>query len=291
MNSDTATAKPAVLAALRKANAVIGIGDIHGWPRPQAYTAALSMLNSAREAERAVPTLPPAPDKPKDIKKWIDATVEVRHQETARRDIIDELVLTWERETAAAGLAATADYANRLTAVFDELVEKFDAHAEAPRQLTGHETPEEIEAHTAALRVASELSNALLQRAQIADAAGEGEDIGLDMIWLVLQPVATTTRDGINDALAAFKSRVPQTLTEWDELRPLGLRLAQIGEVATRRQRHSDFMHTIGMSTPDMGMRDHAYGEIEDNPPGPAYGLTRQAETDYMFANSPSMNL
>src|SRR5258707_15868169 len=51
-----------------RGSACVSIGDVHGWPRPQAYTDALAMLYAAREAERAVPTMPPAPDKPKDIK-------------------------------------------------------------------------------------------------------------------------------------------------------------------------------------------------------------------------------
>lgn len=287
MNPDIANAKPHVLAALRKANAVIGIGDIHGWPRPQTYVDALGMLSAAREAEHAVPTIPPAPDKPKDIKKWIDATVEVRQREDARRDVVDKLVLDWERNTAAAGLAATGDYCGRLIAVFDELVEKFDAHV-APRELTGHETAEEIESHTAALRFAGELTNVLMQRALIADAAQELEDIGGDIIWLVLAPHADTSRDGVQDALATFKDRTPTTLTEWDSLRPLGLRLAQLGEVAARRQRHNDFMWTVGMTTPDLGMQDHRYGEFDGGTlaAGPQIGQRGhqiQAESDQMF--------
>ena len=50
MNPDIANAKPGVLAALRRANNVIGIGDVHGWPRPQAYVDALAMLNAARRS-------------------------------------------------------------------------------------------------------------------------------------------------------------------------------------------------------------------------------------------------
>ncbi len=292
MNPDIASAKPAVLAALRKANNIVGIADFHGWPRPAAYVDALAMLNAAREAERAVTPLPAPPQKPKDIAKWIAATAEIRNLEATRRDVIDELVLKMERETAAAGLASTADYCSRLTDHFDELLAAFDAHADSPRALTGHETPEEIEAHTAALRVAGELSTALLQRAQIADAAGEAEDVGPDVSWLVIAPAPETTRDAVESALAEFKERFPQSLGEWDQLRGIGLRLAQVGEVAARRQRHSDFMWAIGHSTPEMGMRgDYTYAEIEGNPDGPAYGLARQAETDHLFDQSQSMSL
>jgi hypothetical protein len=199
--------------------------------------------------------------------------------------------LDWERNVAAAGLAATADYANRLATLFDELVEKFDTHEDAARQLNGHETPDEIEAHTSALRVASELSNALMMRASIADAAQEGDDIGPDPIWLVIDPHPDTTRDQVQDALKTFKHSTPQTLAEWDTLRPLGLRLAQVGEVAARRERHSTLMWRIAQETPDMGQRDHSYGEIENNPAGPRYGAALQAETDMIFDRQPSMNL
>ncbi|AYE93452.1 hypothetical protein C0J29_00100 [Mycobacterium paragordonae] len=291
MNSNTGIAKPGVLAALRKANNVIGISDVHGWPRPQAYNDAYAMLTACREAQRAVPTIPPSPAKPKDITKWIDAAVGVRCQEAARRDVIDELVLHWEREVAAAGLAAIADITGRLVTVFDDLLKAFDAHADAPRALTGHESDEDVAAHTSALRVASELSNVLMQRAVIGDAAQEAEAIGPDIVWLVLAPQAATTRDQVQDALKTFNSSVPQTLAEWDALRPLGLRLAHIGEVATRRERHTAFMYAIGMSTPDMGMRDHSYGEIENNPDGQPYGLQRQAESDYIFDHAPSATL
>lgn len=286
----TATAKPGVLAALRKANNVVGISDVHGWPRPPAYVAALGMLNAAREAQRTTPTIPPAPSKPKDIGKWVDAVVEVRHQEAARREVIDELVLTWERETAAAGLAATADITARLVEAFNELLKTFDAQADAPRALTGHESDREVAAHTAALRVASELSNALMQRATIADAAQEAADIGGDIVWLVLAPHAETTRDQVNDALTTFKDSVPQTLAEWDALRPLGLHLAQLGEVAARRERHTAFMYRIGMNTPDMGMRDHSYGEIEGLDAS-SYGLQHQADSDRIFEHSPATNV
>ncbi|RUP07133.1 MAG: hypothetical protein EKK34_00570 [Mycobacterium sp.] len=130
-----------------------------------------------------------------------------------------------------------------------------------------------------------------MQRATIGDAAQEAEDIGPDIIWLVLAPHAATTRDQVQDALKTFHSSVPQTLAEWDALRPLGLRLAHVGEVATRRERHTAFMYRIGMSTPDMGMRDHSYGEIEDGPDGQPYGLQRQAESDYIFNHAPSATL
>jgi hypothetical protein len=173
MDNNDALAKAQVLAAVRKADAIVGIGDAYGWQRPQAYVDALAMLNACREAERATPALPPAPGKPKDIQKWVDATVEIRQREIGRREITAELVLAWERRTAEAGFSVGADYTARLIAVFDELVETFDAHAEAPRQLTGYESPEERESHSAALRVAGQLSVALGQRAQIADAANE----------------------------------------------------------------------------------------------------------------------
>ena len=61
MSDDIAATRVAVLPALRRADAVVGVGDVYGWPRPPAYTAALAMLNAARAAESAIPTLPPPP--------------------------------------------------------------------------------------------------------------------------------------------------------------------------------------------------------------------------------------
>ncbi|MDT4942870.1 MAG: hypothetical protein QOJ34_2959 [Pseudonocardiales bacterium] len=291
MNPDIDNARPGVLSALRKADSIVGICDVRAWPRPQSYVTSLAMLNACREAARAVPAFPPPPTKPSAVAKWIDSAVEIRAREAARHDVIDELVLTWERETAAAGLAAVPDTAARLVGCFDELLEAFDSVADAPRQLTGRESPEDSESHSAALRAASDLTIALTQRAQIADAAGESEDVGGEPVWLVLAPTPATTRDQVQDAIATFRERFPASLAEWDSLRPLGLRLARVGEVGARRQRHSDLMWRIAHETPDLGQRDHSYGEIEGNPAGPAYGLQLQAEADHMFANSPSLNV
>ena len=161
----------------------------------------------------------------------VSATAEARTLDAARRDVIDALILSSERETAIAGLAATADICARLVGRFGELLEAFDALADAPRSLSGHEPTEDVEAHTKALRAASALSAAVVQRAQLADAAQESDDIGPDIIWLILAPQAETTRDQVNAALTEFKECFPQTLTEWDQLRSIGLHLAQVGEI------------------------------------------------------------
>jgi hypothetical protein len=85
---------------------------------------------------------------------------------------------------------------------------------------------------------------------------------------------------------------MPQSLAEWDELRPLGLRLAQIGEVAVRRQRHAEFCHQIGMNTPELGVRgDYTYGQVESGDLSSPNARPLQAEQDFMFANSPSTSL
>lgn len=272
-----------VSAALRKAHGIIGIGDTYGWPRPQAYQEATAMLNAARNALLALPTAAPTPVKPKDVQKWIDSAVEIRLREDVRRQVADELVLTWERNTGLAGLSAISDYSDRLNTLFGELIDKFDSLADAPRTITGHETTEQIESHTAVLRTANELSTALMQRALIADAAQEGDDVGADVIWLILDPQAETTRDGIQDALETFRGRMPQTLAEWDALRPLGLRLARLGEVAVRKERHMNFMFTISMKTPDLGMLDHSYGEIENNPPNSNNARFLIGESDALY--------
>ena len=259
--------------------------------------------------------MPAAPEKPAAVAKWVTTVAEIRARETVRQAVADELLLTWERATAEAGLAVAADYCARLADHFAALVEEFDELAWAPRTITGHEDTEQVAAHTAALRAASAhtaalraasrphrgaarrlrphtaalraasaLTAALVERAMIADAAHEAEDIGPDPIWLCLAPHPTSTRDGIDNALETFKHRIPQTLTEWDEIRPLAaLRLAAIGEVAARRERHSAFMYAARTQTPDMGQRDHSYGEIENNPPAPQNARVMQRETDRLF--------
>jgi hypothetical protein len=292
-DNNAALTKAHVLAAVRKADAVIGIGDTHGVPRPQAYVEALAMLNAARAADRAT-TAPPAAEKPKDIAKWIDAAADTRSREAARREVIDELLLTWERAVASAGLAAVPDICARLDTTFDEHVEKFDSLATAPRSLSGHETAEEVEAHTAALRVAGALTTALMQRAVIADAVGyEVETIGPDALWLVLNPCASATRDGVEDALATFRGRIPQTVGEWDQIRQLGLRLAALGEVAARRQRHAKVCHAIGMGTPERGVRgDYTYGDVASGDLSSSRnGRLMQAESDQLFDRAQPMSL
>src|SRR4051794_16639446 len=112
--TDYAAARGAITAALRKANQLIGVGDILGWERPKAYTDALAMLNAARQAQHALPAPIPPATKPKEIAKWIDDTAELRARQAARDDAVQELILTWERQLADAGLSVLADYTNRL---------------------------------------------------------------------------------------------------------------------------------------------------------------------------------
>jgi hypothetical protein len=275
--------KSAVLTALRRADQVIGIADGHGWPRPQGYVDALALLNAARAAERKPPAAPPTPQKAKDVEKWIDTVAEIRHRENTRRPVIDELISTLEREAAAAGLAAGPDIVARLVARFNELIAELDAHADAPTLLTGHETDEQIAAHTAALRLAGDLSTVLMQRAVLADIAGEGGDVGSDVLWLVLDPAPAATRNQIESALDTFRVRAPQALSEWSGLRPLGLRLAQLGEVSARRDRHAALLWRAGMETHDLGMEDHSYGEIESGQHISRNGHSIQSESDAMF--------
>ncbi len=284
--SASAITRATLEPALRKASSVIGVGAAHGWPTPQAYSDALAMLEACRAAQQAVPATPAPPEKPKDVAKWVAAVAEIRARETARQVIADELLLTWERATAQAGLAVAADYIARLAAHFDELVQEFDVHADAPRRLTGHESTEQTAAHTAALRAASALTSVVMERAMLADATGyEVEDIGPDPIWLVISPNADSTRDGIETALETFKHRIPTSLVEWDELRPVAdLRLAQPGEVAARRQRYTDYLYVSGTQTMDLGQRgDHTFAEIENLENASRNSRIMQRETDRIF--------
>ena len=283
--SASAITRATLEPALRKASSVIGVGAAHRWPTPQAYTDALAMLEACRAAQQAVPATPAAPEKPKDVPKWVTAVAEIRALEAVRQAVADELLLTWERATAQAGLGVAADYIARLVAHFDELVAEFDVHAAAPRQLTGHESTEQTAAHTAALRAASALTVVVMERAILADATGyEVEDIGPDPIWLVIQPNATTTRDQVENTVQAFKHRIPTSLTEWDELRPVAdWRLAQAGEVSARRQRHSDILYASGTKTPDGGHADHSYGEIENLENASRNSRVLQREADRIF--------
>jgi hypothetical protein len=266
-----------VLPHLRKATNVVAIADIHGWPQPPAYAAAMAMLTAARAVQHTITEPVAAVDKPKDIARWVEASTQNRMRAEVRAQVVDELILTWERNAAAAGLAAVGDVCTRLVEHFGALVTKFDTLTDAPRRITGHESEDQLAAHAEALRVASQMSDALPQRATLGDAANEAGDIGPDIIWLAVHPHANTSRDALNDALTTYKHRMPQGLEEWDALRPLGLRLAAIGEVAARRQRHSDFMYTVGLASADGGIADHRYGELGDIDPGSANSAAASA--------------
>lgn len=125
----------------------------------------------------------------------------------------------------------------------------------------------------------------------IVDAAHE-DDVVPDPLWLVIAPHADTSRNGVNEALATYKNRSPQSLQEWDDVRPLGLRLAKIGEVGTRRQTHSDFMYQIAMSTPDLGQLDHRYGEIHGiTTANTQPGRRMLAESDHIFDQQQAVQL
>lgn len=132
--------KPAVLAALKKAHNVIAISDALGVPRPQAYTDAYAMLQAARAAERDIVACPAPPSKPAAIAKYVKDVAQARILEEARRNVVAELVLDWERQTALAGLAATQAANTALVQHFDKTVAAFDTLADAPRVLSGHET-------------------------------------------------------------------------------------------------------------------------------------------------------
>ena len=142
-------------------------------------------------------------------------------------------------------------------------MDTFDELADAPRTLTGLESADQLEAHAALLRTANSLHTALVHRATIADAAQEDADIGSDITWLIIDPQPTTSRDAIEASLLDVPRPVPQTVEDWDALRPLGIALANIGEVKARKNRHATFKETIAMTTTDGGVLDHRYTEVD----------------------------
>ncbi len=177
----------------------------------------------------------------------------------------EELQDTYQLEVARAGFSAITEYIERLRDEFTALVATFDTLADAPRTLTGHETPADIDAHTALLRCANDLTIALSHRRTLAEANGEAADIDRDIIWLVIAPHAGTSIDAVNACLREYHGRQPTTLADWDTLQPLGLGLARSDEVPNRSARHANVCYTRGMTSPD-GEDYRTYGEVENHP-------------------------
>lgn len=282
--TDTATA---IRLARRTTDQVVGVGDTRGWERPSEYQSLVALDAAAKAAQRdSAPRPVPPPTDPGKVGKFLDDVAQSTVFAAARRQAADQLVVEVERQIAVLGAPIAADYVPRLVGEFAEHVAAYQALADAPRELTGHEDPEQTAAHLQLLRLASQLTADLGDRGTLAIAFGEAEDIGRALVWLVLSPGPDVYVGAVDEALRTFNASIPRTPADWDSLLPLGLTLAGPGEVLARRERHGTALWNRGMG-PDGGLGpDMTYGEVAQRAGQPGQ---LQAEANRVFANTPPL--
>jgi hypothetical protein len=254
----------AIKLAKRNADAVVGIGDARGWERPAEYARLIALGTAAKAAirEASAPARVPWPTTADEADDWISAVANARVVAAARHAAAEDLALEADRQVALLGQSLAEGTIPRLVTEFADHLATYKALADAPRTLSGHETPEQLADHAALLRCATDMTGTLHARATLAHITGEGEVIGSDPVWLVLAPGSQAGLDATTDAVRSFHQAMPATVADWDQLHALGLALAAFGEAGERIQRHSELLHARGMKTPDRGMVERSYAEV-----------------------------
>lgn len=256
--------KMTIDAAKRVTHNAVAIGDARGWERPAEYVRLLACANAAKDAARAATPAPfPPPTKAADVDGWLTKTVKDRAEATSRQIAAEDLGFEFDRQIALLAAGIRADYVPRLATEFAAHVTAYKALAGAPRELNGHETPEQLNAHAALLRCAANLTATLISRAQLAAGTAEADDIGSDPVWLVLDAAPHASLDAVDTAVKRHHQSMPGTVADWDELVPLGVSLAALDAVPARRERNTNARWTRGMTTDDKGMFDRTYAEME----------------------------
>ncbi len=156
-------------------------------------------------------------------------------------------------------LAAVPSWVELLRTEFSEAAAEFDRLIlVAPRSVSGRMDAPLLELHRQLLRSVEDLTSLAFDRGRLANALGEGEDIGSDVLWLILDPTPTTLIGTVTAALVDYSGRLPATIDEWEQVATLGLSMAGPGDVVTRKERHAAARHASGMA-PDGGQRDKTY--------------------------------
>ncbi|MHA3701484.1 hypothetical protein ACXR2U_04820 [Jatrophihabitans sp. YIM 134969] len=264
------------------ATEVIRIASTRGYPLPdgwgtlQALRVEVQKLTIEPEPVAAVTALP-APGK---AKEWCTRQATARQQHRDRVTVARELSDRLELDSVRAGRGHAAAVCDQLVNdVNTDLLPRLqDLLNTAPRTLTGHESAEAVEAHTALLRIIGEATQAAYDRGQLALALGEGDDLGhYGAVFLLIDPPAGATVRDVDQAVIDIRGGLPNTLEHWARLQPLGLSLAEPGGALRRSERYQHARAAL-MNTGDGGVFDHTLGELLDlaNDPDAAANRARR---------------
>lgn len=258
------TSTEAISNAKRQTDQIVAIRDQRGWERPAEYSRLITLGAAAKAAIRdAEPAPLPQPTTADEVDDWISATANARVLAAARRTAAEELATEADRQVALLGQTLAVETIPPLVTEFGEHLATFASLSGAPRVLSGHESAKQLTAHAALLRCAADLAATVFSRAVLADITGEGEAIGTNPVWLVLAPTARAGLDATSEVIRRFHQSMPSTVADWDSLIPLGVALATFGEAEARIQRHTETLFARGMQSPDGGLLERTYGEVQ----------------------------
>lgn len=248
-------------ALQRNTEATMAVAGTRSYPVPAEY---VNNRQLSRAAEQVLNEQAPAavlPDKASDVEGWVTKVAAERVQWRENRAVAAELLASTTREAMRVAVGAAPAYTLRVVEDFEPLLEDFRRLLDiAPREVGGHTSPEDFNRYGELMRAVDALTVTAMDRGRLALLTDEGEDLGTDSVWLVLDPRGIASIQQVHAVLAEFRSRLPTTLEEWERFERLGLRMAALGEVPARRARFNAAV--VGNSkSADMGMLDRSIDE------------------------------
>lgn len=260
---DTDTGLTMIAERVRSATSV---AYARGYEPPPEYVEVQRVATeAARVRDEPAPAIPSPPTDPKKVAEWCDELAAARVASGERKSVAAELYERVNRTAMRLVVEAVPGWVVRVCDEFDAAVAEFEHLAvRAPHEVVSSMSPDESAQHLELLRAAEALGQAALARGQLALVNDEGDQIGRGgALWLILDPRDEATLFTVSDALRAFAGRFPSTITEWQSVASIGLRMARPGEVGWRRERFAQLLHFGGMG-PDGGMHDKTFAEATE---------------------------
>ena len=268
----------------RKAKDAMNLAASRGYESPPDYVKAQSLLEAATKVrDSGGPTPEPLPAKASAVGDWIAATARSRADWQHEKDVAAELVEQLARQAYGAVLVAVPDFLRQLCDEFEALVPRFqELLAIAPRAVSGQMSTEQFELHAELLRTVESLYALVTGRAHFALLVDEGEYIGRNPLWLIIEPAGSVTLHTVRTLLEQFSGDFPRTIEDWAELNAVGLKIARSGDVARRVQTFRD-LTLAAASGPDGGRLDKSYAEAAQMAGGTAHVLRNLGPDDREF--------
>ncbi|MEP7021212.1 MAG: hypothetical protein ABI808_11195 [Pseudonocardiales bacterium] len=177
--------------ALGRAHEAINIARHYNLDIPDEYTAAETLLEAARAAMAAPePLLPPVPTKAADVPKWIRSAATAHAAWVRDKEFAAVLNFDAQRAVLRAAQHIPATCTPKLVELFAAEAQTFlDLIGQAPRTLTGWETPEQLDNHAVLIRTAANMTRLFGSRGIMSTASGEATDLGPDhAVFTVIAP-------------------------------------------------------------------------------------------------------